>query len=592
MFFFAESVSEVINQQRIGAPVGFPVLLMLWVALFTGLSFLLPNHYSPWLAFQEEWCAALAVAPVIVWALMQQRPSVPVLAWVAWVAGVFVAMQWITGLVLFRGDAAMVLLYWWGFALAIVAGATLVKQAYERTKSPLNILAPMWLAVILACVVSLGVVVHQWLDLSLLEVLVVALRPGHRPYGNLAQPNQLSTLFFLGLMGTAFLFEASRIGALAGTLSAAVMCLGLVITQSRSALLIIVWLLIAFFFLRRRSSLRIHPAVPIAFTGAYVGLSLAWPAINHWLLISDSAIRAIDRTTAGQRAIYWRSMLDAIADHPWWGFGFQQLNMAQRATALDYPATYGFFESSHNLVLDLMGWAGVPFALIVLGCAAVWFVGQWRSVSDGMAWATLATLGVFGVHSMVEFPLYYAYFLIPAGIWVGALTAASRAHVNMGGIPSWRPAVRALWSIVALVCASLFVWVSDEYLAWEEDWRTATFEEMGYANTPPPATRKVVLLDQIGDFLWFSRYEAKPGMSEQDLRRAERIAKRESNAMVMFKYAKVAAMNGDSKRALHYLLLYQSLHSKRAYAQARKDWLNAAETWPQLQRIVPPPAEQ
>lgn len=61
--------------------------------------------------------------------------------------------------------------------------------------------------------------------------------------------------------------------------------------------------------------------------------------------------------------------------------------------------------------------------------------------------------------------------------------------------------------------------------------------------------------------------------------------------MVMFKYAKAEALNGDPDQALHYLRLYQSLHSRRAYAQARTDWLKAAQTWPQLQRVTPPEAE-
>ena len=584
-------------------PEGLPALLTLWLALFTGVSFLLPNQYSPWLSFQQEWCAALAVAPLALWAVFRSDLSVPRLAWVALLAGALAALQWAAGLVLFHGDAAMALLYWWGLGLAMIAGASVVDDGAQRAaklaapardaapQNPLSVMAPVWAAVVLACVVSFGVVIHQWLDLSLLGLFVVDLKPGHRPYGNLAQPNQLSTLFVFGLMGAAFLFEARRIGMWAGMLAAAVMCGGLVITQSRSALLIVLWLLFAYFALRRRSGLRIRPIVPIALTATYGGLSLAWPSINHFLLISDSAVRAIDRTTAGQRAIYWRSMLDAIADHPLWGYGFQQVNMAQRATALDYPATYGFFESSHNLVLDLMGWAGVPIALLVLGCATVWFIRQLRTLSDGLAWATLATLGAFGVHSMVEFPLYYAYFLLPVGILTGALSARPRSS-RAQQIESRTPLVRTTWVSVALACAALYVWVTDEYLAWEEDWRTAVFEEKGYANTPPPVVRQVVLLDQIGDFLWFSRLEPRRAMSASDLERSYRLAQRESNAMVMFKYAKVAALNGEPERAAEYLRLYQSMHSRRAYRQARADWLEASKVWSEMERVALPAAEE
>ena len=541
--------------------------------------------------------------PLIVWAIAVRTPTVPRLSWVTLAAGILAVLQWMVGQVLFHGDAAMVLLYWWGLGLATIAGATVVDATYRDRSGvevhpgqaslpvrPLSVLTPHWVAIVLACIVSLGVIVHQWLDLSMVGLYIVDLKPGARPYGNLAQPNQLSTLFFLGLLGAAFLFEARYIRTATGLMAALVMCAGLVITQSRAALLITVWLLVVYFALRKRSALRIHPSIPIIWTATYGGLSMAWPSINHWLLISDNTIRAIDRTTPGQRAIYWRSMLDAIMDYPLWGFGFQQVNMAQRATALDYPPTYGFFESSHNLVLDLMGWAGLPFALLVLVCIAIWFVGQWRRVSDGLAWATLAAVGVLGVHSMVEFPLYYAYFLMPVGLWVGALSARCRTPTTMGNI-SLTSIQKPVWLGAALTCAVLFVWVTDEYVAWEEDWRTALFEEMGYVNTPPPVVRSVVLLDQIGDYLWFSRYKVRPDMPVADVLRAQRLAERESNAMVMFKYAKVAALNGDSGQATHYLRLYQSLHSRRAYAQAHKDWVKAAEAWPQLQHVTLPEAE-
>ena len=52
------------------------------------------------------------------------------------------------------------------------------------------------------------------------------------------------------------------------------------------------------------------------------------------------------------------SMIDAIGRSPWAGYGWGQIGVAQTATALDYPATHEFFDSSHNLLIDLALWAG------------------------------------------------------------------------------------------------------------------------------------------------------------------------------------------------------------------------------------------
>jgi hypothetical protein len=183
---------------------------------------------------------------------------------------------------------------------------------------------------------------------------------------------------------------------------------------------------------------------------------------------------------------------------------------------------------------------------------------------------------------MVEFPLYYAYYLLPAAIWMGYLCSLTKKHRDFEANTS-APiyGIRAT-ALIVIVLSGLII---EEYLQWEEDWRTAAFQAQKYEGTPPAFERKYILLDQIQDTLWFSRLKIRKNMPDSEMERAQRIASKESGSMVMFKYAQLAALNGHTDEAIRYLKLYQSLHSKIASESARRDWLRAGLQWKEIAAI-------
>ncbi|MBL8431135.1 MAG: O-antigen ligase C-terminal domain-containing protein [Dechloromonas sp.] len=63
------------------------------------------------------------------------------------------------------------------------------------------------------------------------------------------------------------------------------------------------------------------------------------------------------------------------------------------------------------MIFHLAAEMGIPFALAVAGLLGWWGIRVWRArlALPGL-WA-LASLGVIGVHSMLEFPLWFAHFL-------------------------------------------------------------------------------------------------------------------------------------------------------------------------------------
>jgi O-antigen ligase len=555
--------------------------LLGWLSLCSFVAFLLPNHYSPWVSVHQEWAMALGFVPLCIWAVWRTQAGLPVLSITAWALAAVPALQLAAGQIVFSGDAWLASLYLAGFGLAVLAGDRYVAR---QRQGGLAALGDMWVAVVMTCIVSMGAAMHQWLDLQRLAIFVMDVPPGGRIFANLAQPNHFATLLLLGLTGLIFLFESRRIGALVALAAAFFFTTGLVMTGSRTVLLAILWFGLMYAALAKRCKLRLSVGAGFLVIAFYFLAMLAWPAINQALQL-EVPTTVLDRTAPGVRTIYWQSMLDAISQAPGLGYGWGQIPFAQQAVALAHPPTHNFFESAHNLALDLVLWNGAPLGLGVVLLLAAWFFFQWRSVNEPLAWSLLLGLGCVFSHAAVELPLWYAYFLLPVGFWMGALGSA-----NPGPLSRWRlgspQTMRVCAALVGAAALAALVPVSMEYPAFEEDWRDMQFREKKLGTPAPYAPRHPLVLTQLEALLASSDTKPRPGMTAQELDSMRQVSRRHGFSSTLYRYALATGLNGDSARATETLRMLCSLHPPATCALARKDWAELGRTdWPQLGAI-------
>jgi Virulence factor membrane-bound polymerase, C-terminal len=125
-----------------------------------------------------------------------------------------------------------------------------------------------------------------------------------------------------------------------------------------------------------------------------------------------------------------------------------------------------FFDHTHNLPLQLLVELGVPLALAVMALLAVALWQGWRragaAADDGMAICSRAALVLVlltGLHSLVEYPLWYAYFLLPTalawGLVLGLPAAGQDAPAAAWRLPSLSGAVFGALMAAAGVLAVL-----------------------------------------------------------------------------------------------------------------------------------------
>lgn len=554
--------------------------LLGWMSACAFISFILPNHYSPWSSAHQDWAMAVGLLPLMFWALYQKENDLPALSVIAWLLAAIPLLQFALGKIIFGGDAVMASLYLSGFGLAVLSGSRFTGAQSKMHGGSGG--GQLWLGVVLACVVSMGIAIHQWLELGLLSVFVADIPSRSRIFANLGQPNQFATLLLLGITGTLFLFESRKLGATCAFLAACLFAFGLVMTGSRSVLLAMCWFWLAYLLARRRIALRLSLPAALGASVVYVGLTLAWPEINAQILLEAGTDGVLHRLEPGIRTIFWRSMLDAITLAPWSGYGWGQIPFAQHAVALAYPPVHTSFESAHNLGLDLVLSNGAPIGVAVCLFLAAWFIVQLRRVAESTSWCLLLGVGFVFSHAMIEFPLHYAYFLLPVGFWMGSLSAIGGV-MNVWKLPLPAASARFGPAVIFAVSLGAFVEISVEYPKFEDGWRQMRFAEQRIGDHSSDVPPQAVMLTQLGELLRFTGVQAAPGMTRNQLEWMSQVSTRYAYSSLLYRYALAQALNGNTAGATHTLQMLCSVQSEDMCSDAKKKWETfETKKWPQL----------
>ena len=281
---------------------------------------------------------------------------------------------------------------------------------------------------------GVGLVQYFWGDVGLAP-WVQPSTPG-QAIGNLRQRNQQATLLALGAWallwlvaqaqaqlrpGPASLGTRNWLLPFAGVLlawSLAWIALASAATTSRTGAL--QWLVIvALLVLWRRSMGRLALALAVAGLILY----LAWAWLLPGLLLQWTGFQAEDLflrfggegRACVSRRVLWSNVLYLIAQKPWTGWGWGELDYAHYMTLFPGTRFCLLLDNAHDLPLHLAVELGVPVAL--LACVAVlawvWRARPWRETTPARQLAG-GVLALVGLHSLVEFPLWYGPFQLAA----------------------------------------------------------------------------------------------------------------------------------------------------------------------------------
>jgi O-antigen ligase len=267
--------------------------------------------------------------------------------------------------------------------------------------------------------------------------------PG-RAVGNLRQPNHLSSLLLWSAIASIGLLQLKALRPWPARGLFALLMAALVLTASRTGL-VSVLLLCAWGLLDRhlaRGTRQVLIAAPLLYAIAWWGMWL-WAQTGEHSFGGQARLQETDISSS--RFGIWANALALIARQPWAGVGFGEFNLAWSMTPFPGRPT-AFFDHAHNLPLQLAVELGLPLAGAVLALLAWALWRAWRAGRGGDTAARCACVlvGMIGMHSLLEYPMWYAYFLLPAA-WAWGFALAELRSPDAWAAPArWAPVAAAL----------------------------------------------------------------------------------------------------------------------------------------------------
>lgn len=515
-----------------------------------GLSWLVPNHYAPWFSFHSETCMAVGMLLLAFFGASagKTRVAIPCVAIGLCSLALIPIVQVLVGVIPYSGTGLMAALYIVGFAVSVVVG-------YQLFLNHAAIKLAIGSAVFLAsALISVFIALYQWLGLAFLADWVVSFEPGARVFSNLAQPNHLATLLVWGSLANLYLFQQKKLNAIAAALIGVILLLGVSATQSRAGLLEGVVFLLLCWSMRKQVNLPVDLRLAAFGVVVMVGLALNWPVIDHFFgraPIEGSAVGQTARLAAGTRPQHWQMLWDAIWVHPVVGWGWDQVSFAHASMALTHASGPETQAHSHNILLDLAIWNGIPVALVVIFSFVFWFKNKIQACRETESFVFLSAICVLLTHALFEYPVEYTYFLLPAGLMLGGLAARSLSPVRVVQVPC------GLFYLVLGVVAVLVVVVARDYLVVESQYRHLRFKAGGFAEGAIAEEKApIYLLSNLDALLKVVEVDPHEHMQQDELVRMKNVVQRYTYPFLLFKYAVAAGINDqkdEAGAALHIL---------------------------------------
>jgi O-antigen ligase len=402
---------------------------LVFCGLLVSVPFLFPHHAFPFPSFYTEWLAfALGLAALVPMAWAARAVAVPAMSLGLFAFAAVLALQVALGEVAYPLRSAMGALYPTWAALIVMLGAWLGAEAGEgRVAHALQ----WWLAVAGALVAASGFMQYYHTPLS--AVTVVALASRNVMFGFIGQPNNFADYLGITLLCIAFLYSRAALALAPALLMSLLVLGGMALCGSRAS-----WGYMAILL----------ALVPVVYRGEdaeagrrflrFAVLGLAIFSVIELLNLYTDVLTGPEGqpATAGERFITQMEIsanprmqfsLNAwlmFLSDPILGVGFGEYAWRSFELAADLPGRIlpGLDRHAHNLFLQLLAETGVAGFLCIAVPLAYWlYRSSWRRLSPERCWA-LGVLGVVGLHSMLEFPLWHANFLGVFALLFGLLS--------------------------------------------------------------------------------------------------------------------------------------------------------------------------
>lgn len=411
----------------------------------------------------------------------------------------------------------------------------------------------MWVLVF-GMLLNVAVAWMQYFDVERMFYPFVSQNDSDRPYGSLRQANHLATFSVIGLLSVWWLFRERLLTSRSVVLLALIALSGVALSASRTGMLELVVLSCFFLLWRKRDNTLEFLLFVLAPVWTYVLIELL-QALTLLIGTDLDGIRGRDMMSVSIRFFYWQEAWTLALLHPVAGVGWGNLGAARLLEIPFNPLSHNT-TNAHNLILHLLAETGFATTFLALA-PVVWLLCRrppWRAVNASAQWAWMV-IAVVGLHSLLEYPIWYMNFLIPTAFAFGVLFAAQPVAVQPS--PSL-PGVLAAWMGAVLLLAS--AWAFVDYM------RVASiFKEDGRASadlSEVASVQNTLLFRYYADRALVERVPLNDSNAAEMLKVTDRLLKEGPNPLVLWVRLEALCRTGDSLRALETAAFFRKAFPK------------------------------
>lgn len=516
-------------------------MLALIAAILISLAWLMPIHYRPWVTYTGELYAFFALFAIAA-VCFKEKLKIPALSFPLLLLAGVPLIHLLAGQVFFFSTAMMGFIFIFSFWLASVLGYNLSIGNYNREETFTN-LSYVFLA---SGTITGLIAVCQWTNLDSIVPGMVNISGTQRPYANFAQPNNMATFLVMSLMSCLYLYEKKKIQTKWLFVCAAVIVIGVALSQSRTAWVAAIAIMLYLGFYQYKGIIRLKWYYSILWFIFFISCIVAFPLLSQLATqIMDAQVvqsrDVVSRATGDMsRLAIWQQMLAAIQAQPWFGYGWYQTSVAF-VSITDTVQGPVWIRSAHNFIIDFLIWNGVVIGVPFLAYFGYLGYQMQRWVKTPESVIGILMIGAFVTHAMFEFPQHYAYFLLPVGFIMGTVLAQRADVAKQLVIPSWL--IKAIFAVGVILIAVIY-----------RDYDTAVpklGQSIRYEQQPEKITNEkpIFLLTEFNHRIAWIRVNPYTKMSQDEIHEYEKLVVSYPTKYNLLKYMRLLAYNGYIKEA-------------------------------------------
>lgn len=439
-------------------------LLLTLLACSVCIPALMPFHTNPQTVFYSEWTASCFIALTLFALLVMKRET---LAWRF--SSLSLAMFGLALAAALSGAfhpngavaAAMGMGSYLGLGIVAVGLGVMISQITGREACTQALAAGALAGALLQCVMSVAQLSGwSWGGLVMTKLL-------NSVYGNVAQPNHFADLLWIGMVSGFYLWKSQKLPSVFAFVIAVCLCLFSALSASRAALLYTaVFPLLVFLLWRNCARQERHSAIEgaVVVTGLSVLMQLwvAFGGASELFGVASGIGRLGDTGSNTQRLFDWLVAWKTGNAMPLWGTGVGHFSWetALASKGLDPLLFNRVGENAHNTPLQILAEFGWIVFILFFGLMLWWCVRQFKAKFSLETFWGLGVIAIVATHSMVEYPLWYTYFMIPVCFAAGVVDAGNQR------LPTLRLSSRWMFLPLAAI-VGVMIWTWQDFRAIE-----------------------------------------------------------------------------------------------------------------------------